>query len=131
TRRTSALSGIALIGRPPAGVWGRIELVGAEIFGVDQPPSSIGFTIGSLGVTKVRGAFRNYAGAILFDEKEPTRSSATVVIDAGSIDTGLEGRDKDLKGPAFFDVEKYPKIVFTSRSSARTGSDPYAARATL
>src|SRR5262245_22761352 len=131
TRLAAALLGIALIASPAPADWGRIELVGAEIFGVDQAHSSIGFTIGFLGVTKVRGAFRSYAAAILFDEKEPTRSSATVVIDAGSIDTGLEGRDKDLKGPAFFDVEKYPKIVFTSRSIARTGPDRYVVKGTL
>ena len=83
---------------------------------MDQAHSSIGFTIGFLGITKVRGSFRSYAAAILFDEKDPARSSATVVVDADSIDTGLEARDKDLKGPKFFDVEKYPKIVFTSRS---------------
>jgi hypothetical protein len=98
---------------------------------VDQAHSSIGFTIRFLGVTKVRGSFRDYAAAILFDEKDPTRSSATVVIDAGSIDTGLEERDKDLKGPKFFDVEKYPKIVFTSRSVEKTGPDRYVVRGSL
>src|SRR5262249_58940444 len=42
-----------------------------------------------------------------------------------------EGRDKDRKRPAFSDAEKSPKIVFTSRSIARTGPDRYAVRGTL
>jgi polyisoprenoid-binding protein YceI len=111
--------------------WGRIELTGAELFGVDAAHSYVGFTIGFLGVTRVRGNFKSYTAAILYDEKDPTRSSVTVVFDPASIDTGSEMREKDLKGPRFFDVEKFPRMMFQSRSIERTGKDAYVVHGTL
>jgi polyisoprenoid-binding protein YceI len=121
---------IAAAQAPPR-EWGRIDLVGAELFGADTAHSYVGFTIGFLGLTKVRGTFKGYTAAILYDEKDPTRSSVTVVFDPATIDTGLEGRDKDLKGPRFFDVEKYPRMIFQSRSIERTGKDGYVVHGTL
>jgi len=115
----------------PPPEWGRIDLVGAELFGADTAHSYVGFTIGFLGLTKVRGTFKEYTAAILYDEKDPTRSSVTVVFDPATIDTGLEGRDKDLKGPRFFDVERYPRMIFQSRSIERTGRDSYLVHGTL
>ena len=35
-----------------------------------------------------------------------------VTIDASSIDTRVEIRDKDLRSDHFFDVAKYPTITF-------------------
>ena len=133
---TASLFALCAAARPapaqaPDPEWGRIELVGAELFGVDAAHSSVGFTIGVLGLTKVRGTFKSYTAAILYDEKDPTRSSATVVFDPASIDTGNEMRDKDLKGPRFFDVEKHPRMIFQSRSIERTGKDAYVVRGTL
>jgi len=43
----------------PAPAWGRIPLVEAELFGVDTGHSYVGFTIGFLGLTKVRGLVRS------------------------------------------------------------------------
>jgi polyisoprenoid-binding protein YceI len=37
-----------------------------------------------------------------------------VTIDASSVDTRVEMRDKDLRGENFFDVAKYPTITFKS-----------------
>jgi polyisoprenoid-binding protein YceI len=137
-RRAIALLLLVLCtaGRPvpaqaPAPDWGRIELVGAELFGVDVSHSYVGFTIGFLGLTRVRGDFKSYTAAILYDEKDPTRSSVTVVFDPASIETGSATRDKDLKGPRFFDVERFPRMVFQSRSIERTGKDGYIVHGTL
>jgi polyisoprenoid-binding protein YceI len=126
-----AAAGKTAVAQAPRPEWGRIDLVGAELFGVDTSHSYVGFTIGFLGLTKVRGTFKGYTAAILYDEKDPTRSSVTVLFDPATIDTGLEGRDKDLKSPRFFDVEKYPRMVFQSRSIERSGRDGYIVRGTL
>ena len=116
---------------PAPPVWGRIELIGAEPFGVDTSHSYLGFTIGFLGITKVRGAFKFYSAWILYDEKDPTKSSATVLIDPASVDTGNEARDKDLKSARFFDVEKHPLIVFQTQRIERTGLNRYVVHGTL
>jgi len=118
-------------GSPDPASWGRIDAIGAELFAVDAAHSYVGFTIGFLGLTKVRGTFKSYSAAILYDEKDPTRTSVTVVFDPASIDTGNEGRDKDLKGPRFFDVEKYPRMSFQSQSIEKAGKDRYLVRGTL
>ena len=101
----------------------RIDLVGAEIFSVDRAHSHFGFTIGFMGMSKVHGTFKDYGMTILYDEVHPERSSVTVVIDAASIDTGLESRDKDLKGERFFDVAKHPQIRFQSTRIEPKGKD--------
>jgi polyisoprenoid-binding protein YceI len=127
----SFAAGSPVMTETPAPDWGRIALVDAELFGVDTAHSYVGFTIGFLGLTKVRGTFTGYSAAILYDEKDPTRSSVTVVFDPATIDTGLEGRDKDLKSPRFFDVSTYPRMVFQSTSIERTGQDGYLVHGTL
>ena len=38
-----------------------------------------------------------------------------VTIDASSVDTRVEMRDKDLRSDHFFDVAKYPTITFQSK----------------
>ena len=132
----AVLCSLMLAGTPiaaetsPAG-WGRIELIESELFGVDASHSTVSFTIGFLGLTKIRGAFRDYTGVILFDERDPARSSARFVFDVASIETGMEVRDKDLKSPRFFEAEKYPKIVFQSRRIERAGKNGYVVHGTL
>lgn len=128
----AALLGITASPEAPAtGIWGRAESLGGELFGVDALHSYLGFSVGFLGITKVRGTFNEYSACILYDEKDPTKTSATVVIDPGSISTGFEQRDKDLKDARFFDVAKYPHIVFQTQSVERTGPNRYLVHATL
>src|SRR6185436_12077337 len=86
----------------------RIPLIDAEIFGIDRSHSRLDFTIGFMGLTKVRGTFNDVGATILFDEQKPERSSVTLLIDPKSIDTHNEGRDRDLQAAAWFDVANHP-----------------------
>jgi polyisoprenoid-binding protein YceI len=45
-----------------------------------------------------------------------------VVIDAASIDTKIAKRDTHLRGPDFFDVEKYPRMTFTATNGHLTSA---------
>ena len=54
-------------------------------------------------------------GTASFDDKDVSKSSVDVTIDADSVDTRVAGRDKDLRSDHFFDVAKYPTITFKSR----------------
>jgi polyisoprenoid-binding protein YceI len=103
----------------------RIDLVGAEIFGIDRSHSYLGFTIGFLGLTRVRGTFNDFTATILYDDAHPERSSVTLVIDAASIDTHNEGRDRDLQAAPWFDTAKHPKILFQSRKIEAKGKEQY------
>src|SRR5262249_3286593 len=87
----------------------------SEMYPIDTGHSYIGFSIKYMGFAHVRGRFTNFSGTFRFVEKDITKSSATVIIKADSINTDLEIRDKDLKSPNWFDVEKYPLIKFQTK----------------
>lgn len=89
----------------------------------DHAHSSVGFSIRHLLVSKVRGRFNTWSGELHFDEKHPERSSVEVRIDAKSIDTGEAQRDAHLRSPDFFDVEKFPHLIFKSTRVEKSGED--------
>lgn len=81
---------------------------------IDPNHSSAQFAVRHLGLSTVRGAFTKVNGTVELDSSDMSKSSVNVTIDAASVDTRVEGRDKDLKSDHFFDVEKYPTITFKS-----------------
>ena len=81
---------------------------------IDPNHASAQFAVRHLGLSTVRGAFTKVNGTIQFDDKDITKSSVDVTIDAASVDTRVEGRDKDLRSDHFFEVEKYPTLTFKS-----------------
>ncbi|HMJ56937.1 MAG TPA: YceI family protein [Polyangiaceae bacterium] len=82
---------------------------------IDAAHSGIHFSIRHMVVSKVRGRFAKYTGTIHLDEGDFTRSVVVVMIDAASLDTGVPDRDGHLRGPDFFDVEKFQELRFRSR----------------
>lgn len=87
---------------------------------VDFGHSIVEFSIG-FAFSRVKGRFTNAKGTILYDDANPGNSSVTMVVEAKSIDTGWPHRDEHLRTDDFFDVEKYPAIVFQSERLTRTG----------
>jgi polyisoprenoid-binding protein YceI len=95
---------------------------GAAPLEIDKAHSTVGFNVPMLGgLSKVSGKFTDFTINIDYDEKDITKSSVSTVIKATSIDTGIEGRDRHLRTPDFFDVEKYPEITFKSKSVVKKG----------
>jgi polyisoprenoid-binding protein YceI len=86
---------------------------------LDAVHSRMGFVARHAMVTSVRGAFNEFEGAVYLDAADPARSTARVTIQVASIDTGNEQRDEHLRGPDFFDTDRYPEIIFTG-----TGVEP-------
>lgn len=90
-----------------------------KAYPVDSWHSSISFSARFGGLVPVRGSFDRFSGTVLLDEADLTKTSATIFIDAASIDTGLSMRDNHLKSDDFFDVEKHPQISFSSERVIR------------
>lgn len=90
-----------------------LPLAAADTYTIDAVHSEVGFRIRHL-VSKTPGRFTRFQGTIRVDEKQVSRSSVDVVIDAASINTDNESRDKHLRTPDFFDVAKFPAITFKS-----------------
>jgi len=89
---------------------------------LDPHHTAVTFSAKHLGVATVRGSFGQVTAALeLDDPNDPTTGSGTVTIQAASVSTNSEQRDGHLKGADFFDVEKYPEIVFTLKSIAPEG----------
>jgi polyisoprenoid-binding protein YceI len=81
---------------------------------IDPNHSAAQFAVRHLAISTVRGAFTKVNGTIQFDDKDVSKSSVEVTIDAASVDTRVADRDKELRSDHFFDVEKYPTLTFKS-----------------
>jgi polyisoprenoid-binding protein YceI len=88
---------------------------------IDPAHSSAQFSVKHLGVSTVRGAFTKVSGTAKFDPADPAKVSLDATIDAASVDTRVEMRDKDVRSPNFLDVEKYPTITFRSKHAESAG----------
>jgi len=93
---------------------------------LDPNHSAAHFAVRHLMVSNVRGEFGGVHGTVVFDDAEPSKGAIDATIDATTVNTRVEGRDKDLKGPNFFDVEKYPTITFTSTAVRPAGENRFA-----
>ncbi|HEY6077293.1 MAG TPA: YceI family protein [Polyangiaceae bacterium] len=92
---------------------------------IDTSHSGVNFSIRHMVVSKVRGRFTKYSGAVQLDESDFTRSSVEASIDAASIDTGTEQRDAHLRSADFFDVEKFPELKFKSTGIVKVDDTNY------
>lgn len=88
---------------------------------IDPAHSSVTFGVRHLGIAKVRGRFGSFSGTISAGET-PKDSSVEVSIDAASIDTGIEDRDKHLRSGDFLDAENFPTLTFASTDVRETDS---------
>lgn len=91
---------------------------------IDAAHSGISFSIRHM-VSKVRGRFAKFSGAVSIDDDDVTRSVVEATIDAASIDTGTPQRDAHLRSPDFFDVEKFPELRFRSTRVEKVQDDRY------
>ena len=89
---------------------------------IDPVHSSIGFSVRHLVVSKVRGTFGTFSGAIVVAEDGTPSVSAEIAID--SVNSGNAQRDEHVKSADFFDAEKYPTATFVS-TGVRADGDGY------
>lgn len=92
---------------------------------IDPIHSSVEFSVRHLGVAWVRGRFLKFEGSADFDPEHPERGSIEAKIEASSISTGDDKRDGHLKSPDFFDVEKYPYVIFKSTKVEKANGNKY------
>jgi polyisoprenoid-binding protein YceI len=88
---------------------------------IDPNHSAAQFSVRHLGVSTVRGAFTKVSGSAVHDPSDPSKDSLEATIDATSVDTRVEMRDKDLRSPHFLDADKFPTITFHSKSAKVAG----------
>jgi len=118
-RKLLTMAAVMLVVLPLSGA----RMDSAVRYNVDASHSHIGFSVRHLAVATVRGNFNRFSGHVMLDEQDITRSTVQVTIEAGSIDTGNERRDADLRSASFFEVEKYPSVTFNGKRVERRGDE--------
>lgn len=91
-------------------------------FDIDQAHSQVGFSVRHF-FSKVPGQFKGFSGTIVMDPNAPAASSVEVTIQAASISTDNDGRDKHLRSPDFFAADSFPTLTFKSTKVATAGKD--------
>jgi polyisoprenoid-binding protein YceI len=101
------------------------ELPATGRYTIDATHTTVGFAARHAMVTTVRGQFDEFEGHAHFDAANPAASTATLVIQAASIDTRQADRDAHLRSADFFDAEAHPEIRFTSTAASFTAPDSW------
>jgi len=112
------------------GVVARSAPTASETWKADTASSKVAFSL-RLFAGRSQGRFHVWSGTITLPSDKSSAAPAPsdkwndavveVVIQATSVDTDEEDRDKHLRSPDFFDVKKYPTIAFKSTGVKREG----------
>ena len=81
---------------------------------LDPSHSSVTFGITHLSISNVKGQFKDFSAQIESEKEDLSDVKVNFVIQANSVDTGNEKRDKHLKNEDFFNVDKHKTITFES-----------------
>jgi polyisoprenoid-binding protein YceI len=92
----------------------------AAEYTLDSAHSAAQFSVRHLMVSNVKGEFKKLTGKVVYDEANPSATVVEATIDVSTVNTGEPARDKHLKSPDFFDLDKYPTMTFVSKSARKT-----------
>jgi polyisoprenoid-binding protein YceI len=82
---------------------------------IDPAHSAAHFSVRHLMISNVRGEFTKLSGSAVLNPADPSKSTAEVTIQAGSINTREPQRDEHLRSADFLDVANFPTITFKSK----------------
>lgn len=88
---------------------------------IDPEHFSIAFSVSHIGYNRVIGLFLDGSGSFTFDEETRALSDLTVTIDATSVFTDHDARDKHIRGADFLDAENHGDIQFVMTGAEPTG----------
>jgi polyisoprenoid-binding protein YceI len=99
----------------------RVEVQGLPApgtYGIDPDHTFAYFGARHHVVGLVRGRFDKVTGTITVSQDLPA-CVVDITIDTSSISTQNTERDEDLRGPAYFDVNKFPTMTYQARGIRR------------
>ena len=102
-----------------------------ETWVLDPTHSELQFRIKHLMISTVTGQFNQFKATVETDGDDFTTAKVHFNAEVNSISTNNEQRDAHLKNGDFFDIEKYPEIVFESQRMETTGDDEYKLYGTI
>jgi polyisoprenoid-binding protein YceI len=105
-RRAALMVALVLIAAAPAAADVRRYVIQRET-------SEVSFKATSR-LMNADGRFHHVRGEVLVEPTDITTARVAVTLEAASIDTGIGLRDSHLRSADFFDVERFPDIIFES-----------------
>ncbi|MEI8110064.1 MAG: YceI family protein [Chitinophagia bacterium] len=103
----------------------------ATNYQIDVAHSHIGFSVKHLMITSIRGIFTQFEGKVVAGRPDFTDANIRVEIASNSLQTQQIDRDAHLKGEDFFDVARFPKIIFQSSTFIQITPAHYLLNGTL
>ena len=101
-----------------------ITLIPTGNWVVDPAHSRVGFAVKHLGISTVRGEFKDFQGTLeIGEDVSEWRTYGTVKV--ASIDTAETDRDGHLRSPDFFDAARFPEIAFESTKIEALDDDEF------
>jgi polyisoprenoid-binding protein YceI len=93
---------------------------------LDKTHSNVKFTVSHMVVSEVEGSFKMFDGSLVASKADLSDAVINFSVDVASVNTDNEKRDGHLRSDDFFNVEKYPKMTFVSKSMKPLGGNKYA-----
>ena len=90
---------------------------------IDAEHFGISFSVDHLGFADTLGLFLKAQGSFVYDEKTRVLSSGRVVVDAKSVFTNHDARDKHVRDDDFLAAKAHPDIVFVADSYEPTSEE--------
>ncbi len=91
----------------------------AADYAVDPNHTQATFTVTHLAISRVSGKVPVTSGTVSLGAND-VPSAITMTLSAKDIDTQSADRDKDLRSPDWFDVDKFPTMTFVAKSVTGT-----------
>jgi polyisoprenoid-binding protein YceI len=93
-----------------------------HLYRIEQSSSRVGFCVESK-LSRIEGSFNEFKGGMALDPGNDDNGQTMVMIQANSLDTKGVIIENMLKGESFFDVKRYPEVLFVSTGFEWTGVD--------
>jgi polyisoprenoid-binding protein YceI len=91
----------------------------AADYAVDAAHTQASFTVTHLAISRVSGRIPVTSGTVALGSSD-VPSAISVTLSAKDIDTNSADRDRELRGPDWFEVDKFPAMTFVAKSITGT-----------
>lgn len=106
--------------------------IAQETWLVDNPHSNLRFEVGWEDFSMRTGEFKTFSGSLECDSREDlTNAVFTFEVDASSVDVIADRLAVRVKNENFLNVEKFPKITYSSDNAKKISDDTYMTNGTI
>ncbi|MEM0928102.1 MAG: YceI family protein [Pseudomonadota bacterium] len=75
--------------------------------------AEVGFSVRPIAFPKITGTFESFDGAVMVLDANTPDIKVLTAVDVATVETGSEFYDNAIKSGAWFDVEAYPRAIFS------------------